>query len=331
MTERYDLQEFIVNSPSEFFQELGLDLFLIGKEIQPSSNVQDRIDLLAVDRKGACVVVELKRGSNKLHLLQAVSYAGMISHWEPDEIFQLLDEDRQEALSEFLEVERESVNRRQRIVLVAENYDYALLIGAEWLSEKYGVDVTCCRIAIAKDATLQAEYLVCSNVYPAPELGNEAVSRGRKHLLGGKVKWADWNTALAGITNPAVKAFFEQELTKGCDSHLLKRILPYRVGGKRRCYVAARNKNAYLWQAGRFNGDVELWREGISNPADVKTVKRDTCVRVFLQTPQDFAFFREMISERLPKADWHQTSADDEFDDEGDEASNFFPGHSSTH
>lgn len=323
ITERYDLQEFISNSPAEFFHELGLDLFLVGKEIQPSDNVQDRIDLLAVDREGACVVIELKRGSNKLHLLQAVPYAAMISQWEPDEIFQLLDEDRQEALAEFLEVDRESVNRRQRIVLVAENYDYTLLVGAEWLSEKYGIDVICCRISVARDATAKAEYLVCSNVYPAPELANEAVSRGRKHFSSGKVKWADWKTALTGVTNPAVKAFFEQELAKGCDSYLLKRSLRYQVGGKRRCSVAARNKNAYLWQVGRFEGDVEMWREGINNPSDVKAVKRNTCVRVFLQTPQDFAFFTEMISKRLPNVVWQEAWLDDEFNDEGVEASNF--------
>jgi hypothetical protein len=35
ISERYDLQEFISNSPDAFFQELGLELFLIGKEISP--------------------------------------------------------------------------------------------------------------------------------------------------------------------------------------------------------------------------------------------------------------------------------------------------------
>ena len=45
ITERYDLQEFICNSPEAFFKELGLDLFLIGSEIEPSKTVQDRIDV----------------------------------------------------------------------------------------------------------------------------------------------------------------------------------------------------------------------------------------------------------------------------------------------
>src|SRR6056297_383218 len=127
ITERYDLQEFISNSPDAFFKELGLELFLLGKEVEPSKNVQDRIDLLAVDKDGCSVVVELKRGNHKLHMLQAISYAGMISQWEPDDFLQLLDDDQQEALAEFLEVDREGINRQQRIILIAEGYDYALL------------------------------------------------------------------------------------------------------------------------------------------------------------------------------------------------------------
>ena len=138
ITERYDLQEFISNSPEDFFREFGLELFLIGKEIEPSKNVQDRIDLLAVDKEGECVVVELKRGNNKLQMLQAISYAGMIAQWEPDDFLKLLDDEQQEALTDFLEVDRNDINRRQRIMLIAEAYDYALLIGAEWLSEAAG-------------------------------------------------------------------------------------------------------------------------------------------------------------------------------------------------
>ena len=112
ITERYDLQEFITNSPDAFFKEIGQELFLLGKEVLPSKNVQERIDVLAIDREGNCVVVELKRGNHKLHMLQAISYAGMISQWESDDFLQLLDDDQQDALSEFLEVENEAINRQ---------------------------------------------------------------------------------------------------------------------------------------------------------------------------------------------------------------------------
>ena len=131
ITERYDLQEYICNSPKAFFNEIGQEFFLIGKEISPSKNVQDRIDLLALDKEGTGVIIELKRGNHKLHMMQAISYAGMISQWSSDEFLQRLNDAQQEKLIEFLEVDVEDINRRQRIILVAEAFDYALLIGAE--------------------------------------------------------------------------------------------------------------------------------------------------------------------------------------------------------
>jgi hypothetical protein len=315
ITERYDLQEFISNSPDAFFKELGLELFLLGKEIEPSKNVQDRIDLLAVDKEGCCVVVELKRGNHKLHMLQAISYAGMISQWEPDDFLQLLDEQQQEALSEFLEVDRDDINRQQRIILIAEGYDYALLIGAEWLSEQYGVDITCCRIAVAKDAATDSEYLVCSNVYPAPELAKESVSRGRKHAGTSQVKWPDWKAALADVSNSAVTTYFEQELAAERESYLRKRILRYRLGGKRRWFLAARTKNAYVWQQGRFDGDVEFWKKGLSDPKVVKPVKEGQCLRLFLETADDFRFFHDSATQKLQSTAWHEAAFDDDMED----------------
>jgi len=316
ITERYDLQEFISNSPTEFFMEIGQELFLIGKEIEPSSNVQDRIDLLAVDRDGICVVVELKRGNNKLQMMQAISYAGMISHWEPDDFLQLLDDDQQDALTDFLDVDKDDINRQQRIILVAEAYDYALLIGAEWLSEQYAVDIICCRIAVAKDSETNSEFLVCSNLYPAPELSKEAISRGRKRGGGSsKSKWSDWDTALSSVTNEAVVSYFKQEVAANRESYLRKRILRYRAGGKRRWFMAARQKNAYVWQQGRFDGDVEFWRDGLSDPNVVKPVKSGECLRLFLSTPDDFQFFHDSATEKLQTSEWLGGSPEEEIEE----------------
>ena len=314
ITERYDLQEFISNGPTAFFSEIGQDLFLLGKEIQPSSNVQDRIDLLAVDREGTCVIVELKRGKHKLHMFQAISYAGMISDWTAEDFFQLLSKEQQESLVDFLEVDVDDINRKQRIVLIAEDYDYSLLIGAEWLSSQFGVDVTCCRIAVARDTTTGGEYLVCSNVFPAPELTKEASSRGRKPVDMIKTKWSDWESALLSVTNDAVIKHFRQSLTNNQESYLAKRILRYRNNGKRRWFMAARNKLAYVWQQGRFEHDVEFWQQRMSAPGDVKPVKSGECLRMFLVTDGDFNSFRNATSTELSSVEW-QGSLGDENDE----------------
>jgi len=313
VSERYDLQEYISNSPEAFFRELGQDLFLLGKEVPLSTTVPDRLDLLAVDRQGRLVVTELKRGSHKLQHLQAISYAAMISSWSPDDILGMLSEDRQAALEGFLEEGTEGLNRQQRIILVAEAYDYALLASVEWLSERYGLDILCCRIALARDEQTESEYLVCTNVYPTPELASEAAVRGRTRNGGQQsteMRWGDWESALSDITNEALAAFFRQELAAGCDSYLRKRCLRYHAVGRRRWHVAARKTCAYVWQTGRFVGDIEFWQDRLCTPDIVQAVKRNTCLRFWLHSAEDFAAFRSAIAREILSVEWTLESGD---------------------
>jgi len=319
ITERYDLQEYITNSPAIFFQEIGQDLFLLGKEVVASTNVQDRIDILALDKSGAVVIVELKRGNHKLHMLQAISYAGMMAEWSPSDLLELLDEAKQEELADFLEVDTDEINRHQKIILLAEAYDFALLVAAKWLSEKFGVELTCCRLAIARDQSTASEYLVCSNVHPPPELAEQAVPRGRKAGAGSSTKWSDWDAALEDVNNSALVDFYKKELAAGNDHYLLKRILRYRSGGKRRWNVAARRKHAYVWQQGRFPGDVDFWHDLLGEPAAVEPVKEGQCLRLFLTTAADFRAFRDAVADGLQSANWIATPDEADPDSELEE------------
>jgi hypothetical protein len=318
LLEREHLQEYISHSPKAFFSEINEELFVLGKEVTPSDTVQDRIDLLAVDKEGACVVIELKRGSNKLQMLQAISYAGMISDWSPEDLESLLDEGEQEALADFLECEREDINREQRIILIAEGYDYALLAGAEWLNDQFGVSISCCRISLAKDEASGFEYLVCSNVYPAPELAAEAKPRGSG---GGvhrtrKPKWADWDSALADITNTAVADFFREQIAANRPSYLPRRSVRYRIQGRRRWNINARRKLGYVWQIGRFENDVGFWSERLSESDSVKPVKQGGALRMFLVTQRDFAAFHKAATTELQDAIWAKRRRDDELEED---------------
>lgn len=310
VTERYDLQEYICNSPNEFFSEVGEKLFVIGKEIVPSATVQDRIDVLALDPEGNAVIIELKRGNHKLQLLQSISYAGMISKWSVEEFHARLTDEQVEQLSEFLEVDNDAVNLQQRIILIAEAFDYAVLIAAEWLTEQFQAGISCCRVAIEKDEAASVEYLSCSSIFPNPELTQHAVRRGRRKK-GSPSKWGSWEDALANVTNEAVINFFRKELAANRESYLRKKLIRFRINGKRRIWAAARHKLAYCWQQARFDGDVELWRKGLSQPTEVQEVKDGKCLRMFLVTEEDFAYFMKIVETEMPKVEWVQDLGDD--------------------
>jgi hypothetical protein len=311
LTERNDLQEYICNSPNAFFKEIGQELFVIAKEVQPSDDVQDRIDILALDKEGKAVVIELKRGNNKLQMFQAISYAGMVANWEPIEFLDDLTPERKVKLQdEFLEVDIEEINRHQRLILVAEQFDYSVLVGAEWLNEKYNVNIICCRISLAKDTTTGTEFLVCSNIFPAPELVDQARSRGNKRTaMSGR--WPDWNTALADVANTAVVAYFNKEIEARRENYLRKRDLHYRdKDNKRRWWCGARPGYAFVSQNARFEGDDVFWRAGLSQPDHLKPVVDGHCLRFHLYTEQDFQFFNQAVTQQLVGKKWTTTYED---------------------
>lgn len=129
------------------------------------------------------------------------------------------------------------------------------------------------------------------------------------------MKWADWGTALAAIENPALVAYYRQQLEANRESYLRKRILHYRLDGKRRWFVTARRTKAYAWQHGRFDGDVDFWRGGMSTPDDVKPVKDSQRLRFFLTTEDDFRFFHEAATKKLTAVEWTSAASEEEMDD----------------
>lgn len=301
LTERHDLQELIFNSPREFFAEIGLDLFVLAKELIPSQFVQDRIDLLALDTDGNAVIMELKRGNNKLQLLQAIGYAAMISQWKPEQFQKLLDESSLEQLTEFLSVDLAAINSQQRILLMAEAYDFEVLVAAEWLQTSYNVDITCARLSLSIDAASGAEYLSCSAVFPTPELAEQAIPR---RAPVAKLAWEDWDAALASIKNSAVADFFRNQIQSKQESNLGKRLLCYRLDGKRRFFVSAKTDRAYCWQEGRFDNDIDFWSKRLAAPASIAPVKDATSLRFSLSSAQDFSNFLEAATRDLKACAW---------------------------
>jgi hypothetical protein len=302
LKERMDIQAMIHRCPEPFFTEMGEPLLLVGQEVRPTDLVDDRIDLLAIDPQGNSVVIEIKRGTNKLHLLQGLTYASMIAKWDSTRLIEECSQQRSQTIEEveewiedFLDEDIDNLNQSQRVILLADAFDYEVLAAAEWLNERYDVDIKCYRLSLSVDG--ENEFLACTCIYPAPELSAHAEKRGRG--ASRPLKWADWESALGTITNSAVSDFFREELAKGKQGYLRKRELPYRVDGKRRWNVCARQDRAYVWQTGRFQKDQEYWKKKIGAHVDVSPVKKDKCLRFLLSSAEDFRKFLDAVQREL--------------------------------
>ena len=148
LTERYDIQEWVSATPEILQPELPEPrqpgLLMIAKEFSGFDKVRDRVDLLAVDRSGALVVIELKRDDSgeDVHW-QAIKYASYFRRARAKKIVKMLaehenisQEDAGIRLAEHLdEGNLDVLNHRTRIILASHRFAPHVTSAALWLNE----------------------------------------------------------------------------------------------------------------------------------------------------------------------------------------------------
>jgi hypothetical protein len=169
--EEDDIQEWAIDEP----RLLGEDLLVISSEYSNFEDTRDRLDILALDRDGNLVVVELKRDqADRTTDLQAIKYAGYCATLTAEDIQKeyrefhnereedkVTPEEVGEEFSEFLIedvvttedgwVEFE-LDNKPRILLAAGEYGTEVTAPVMWLIEEYGLDITCTKLqAYEKD------------------------------------------------------------------------------------------------------------------------------------------------------------------------------------
>jgi len=300
--ERSDLQEYIFNSPDAFCDELGQGLRVIAKEVRPSTVVADRIDLLAVDEDANLVIIELKRGSEKLQLLQAIAYVGMAAKWTAKEIRDEAKKFQRESIID--DLDDENLNQGQRILLVAEGYDYEVLVAAEWLYKK-GVELDCVRVALAVDG--DSEYLTFTQVFPTPELAEQVRKPNGK--VDREPVYESWEDAYSDSVNSAAIDFFRSQIAVGCDNKLEDRLITLPAGAHK-FRVRLRAKYARATQLGRFADDKAFWTNRLSSSDSIHPglkAGKEFVLRFHLQTAEDFAAFKKAINSEVLTVQWEDS------------------------
>ena len=156
--ERRDLQEWIAREPTL----LGEELMVISTEFTHFDRSRDRLDILAVDRAGKLVVVELKRDQAAGYAdLQALRYAAMVAPMGLKEVSEARVQyvagagndpvnpvDQAELIRDFIEEADEDFDfdERPRIILASENFSAEITTTVLWLRDQHKVDISCVRI-----------------------------------------------------------------------------------------------------------------------------------------------------------------------------------------
>lgn len=174
------------------------DLLVLSTEYSNWEDSQRRIDLLAVDRSGALVVVELKRTEDAGHAeLQALRYAAMVSQMTFDEGVQALALERRKRgnvegaisaaddLAAFLSSDgddggdpRANFAHTVRIILAAADFSREVTHTVLWLLDQSDIDIRCVRLT-PYDIDGQL-HIYTEQVIPLPEAEDYHVRKAQR-------------------------------------------------------------------------------------------------------------------------------------------------------
>lgn len=216
LTERYDLQEWLVHYP----EALGEPLLIIQKEFSDFEGTRERLDLLALDTNGNLVLIENKRDESGRDVVwQAIKYASYVApftradieeiykdylgKYKPnivgldDEAFEPsnIEKTAKHLITKFISEHNEisvddlslNIINSQRIILVAGIFGTEVTSTVLWLRDR-GIDVKCIKVSpymLNGKLLLQIQQLI-----PIPEASEYMVRLSRKdaEIVSEKIK-----------------------------------------------------------------------------------------------------------------------------------------------
>lgn len=188
LKERYDLQEWILQTP----RILGEDLLVITSEFSEFDRTSERLDVLALDRRGVLTIVELKRSAvGTAAELQALRYAAYCSTMSLRDISELLAKyeskrtglevistEAERRIKEFVnEPDFTELTNKPRVILGAEEFSPETTATVLWL-KTFGLDLSCVRL---RPYNVEGQLLLDSSVIiPLPEAKEFQIRRDIK-------------------------------------------------------------------------------------------------------------------------------------------------------
>lgn len=185
LLERQNIEQWV----EQFPEILAEELLVITKEYDRFDKTAERVDLLALDKEGNLVVVELKRDDSGKNVdLQAIKYAAYCSTLSLQEIVEIYHkaqegkgcslslEEAKDTILQFIESDDfEELNEKPRIILVAREFRPEVTASVLWLN-KCGLDITCIKLS-PYGLTDSGIAIESSILIPLPEVDNLLINR----------------------------------------------------------------------------------------------------------------------------------------------------------
>lgn len=190
MSERYHLQEWLANQADA----LGEELLICAKEFNGFDDTKERLDLLAIDKKGALVIIENKLDDSGKDVvwqsLKYASYCSTLSKTNIAEIYQkYLDkekpgQDAKALICEFLQEETFeevvlNLGNDQRIIMVAAQFRKEVTSTVLWLL-KHRIFLKCFKATPFQDGN--DLFLTIEQVIPLPEAEELMIGISQKEV-----------------------------------------------------------------------------------------------------------------------------------------------------
>ena len=170
-----ELEDYVVENPGL----AGEDLLILGRQLHDFAEDQDRLDVLALDRDGEVVLLELKTSETfRVTDLQALAYAGAYADRPTEDLAETLRRSVEKAepsspllvntglgpsasLDEVKEQIVEHValdsfdewrpSKHVRIKLIAPNFPQRVLKTVKWLGDVYGMPIEAIEVRLYED------------------------------------------------------------------------------------------------------------------------------------------------------------------------------------
>lgn len=185
--ERDHIEEWIRKKPDI----LGEELLMIGHEYD-KFDTNDRLDLLAIDKDGKLVIIELKRDKSGSTVdFQTLKYCSYCSQLTPQDILELFSEylskhgikaEPVDIITDFLEIPQgnedslnEMLNNSQRFIIIGKEIDKRILSVCAWLYEN-GIEAKCLRIVPYINDQKEL-YIDIDQIIPPYEIGDYYVQK----------------------------------------------------------------------------------------------------------------------------------------------------------